>query len=101
MSTAALWQRGNAQAMAELQWRASSILMTVVLGLLAIVLSQTGPRSGRYTGFFSAILVYIIYSNLLGVTRAWVAKEAIASSSFAPSVSEIEACVAGVVSFTT
>ncbi len=78
MSTQTLWQRGNAQAMAELQWRISSIVMTAVLGLLAIVLSQTGPRSGRYTGFFSAILVYIIYSNLLGVTRAWVAKESIA-----------------------
>ncbi len=78
LSTMNLWQRGDVESMAELQWRVSAIVMTVVLGLLAIALAQTGPRSGRYAGFFSAILVYIIYSNLLGVTRAWVAKEAMA-----------------------
>lgn len=77
LSTKVLWERGDAKSMAELQWRVSSIVMTVVLGLLAMALAQTGPRSGRYAGFFSAILVYVIYSNLLGVTRAWVAKEAI------------------------
>lgn len=77
LSTITLWERGDKKAVAELQWRVSSIAMTVILSLLAIVLSQAGPRSGRYAGFFSAILVYIIYSNLLGVSRAWVASDTI------------------------
>ena len=48
--------------------------MTVILSVIAITLAHTGPRQGRYAGFFPAVLVYVIYSNLLGVTRAWVEK---------------------------
>jgi lipopolysaccharide export system permease protein len=74
LSTQKLWQRGSNKDLAELEWRTSSAIMTVVLGLIAISLANAGPRKGRYAGFFPAILVYIIYSNLLGVTRAWVTK---------------------------
>jgi len=74
LPTSILWQRGQARDLAEIQWRTSSAIMTLVLSLLAITLANTGPRKGRYAGLFPAILVYIIYSNLLGVTRAWVAK---------------------------
>ncbi|MDH5357063.1 MAG: LPS export ABC transporter permease LptF [Gammaproteobacteria bacterium] len=73
-----LWQRGELRDFAELQWRASAAVMTIILSLLAINLANAGPRKGRYAGFFPAILLYIIYSNLLGVTRAWVAKGVIA-----------------------
>lgn len=74
LPTTKLWQRAQNKDLAELQWRASSSIMTVVLCLIAISLANSGPRKGRYAGFFPAILVYIIYSNLLGVTRAWVSK---------------------------
>ena len=69
-----LWQRGDARDLAELQWRGSMAIMTVVLSLFAILLANSGPRKGRYAGLFPAILVYIIYSNLLGVSRAWISK---------------------------
>jgi len=69
-----LWQRGKPRDLAELQWRISAAVMTLVLCVMALSLSNNGPRTGRYAGFLPAILVYIIYSNLLGVTRAWVAK---------------------------
>ncbi|PHS69182.1 MAG: LPS export ABC transporter permease LptF [Methylophaga sp.] len=78
ISTGTLWHRGQNKDLAELQWRASSAIMTVILSLLALFLANSGPRKGRYAGFFPAILVYIIYSNLLGVTRAWVSKGVIA-----------------------
>jgi lipopolysaccharide export system permease protein len=78
LSTKKLWQRGNNKDLAELEWRTSSAIMTIVLGLIAISLANAGPRKGRYAGFFPAILVYIIYSNLLGVTRAWVTKGVVA-----------------------
>lgn len=78
LATSFLWQRGHVKDLAEIQWRTSSAIMTIILCLLAITLAHTGPRKGRYAGFFPAILVYIIYSNLLGVTRAWVSKGVVA-----------------------
>lgn len=69
-----LWQRGHSRDLAELQWRVSAALMTFILCFIALTLANNGPRTGRYAGFLPAILIYIIYSNLLGVTRAWVAK---------------------------
>ena len=74
MPSGLLLERGEARDLAELQWRISSSVMALILCMVAVSLANNGPRTGRYTGFFSAILVYIIYSNLLGVTRAWVAK---------------------------
>ena len=74
LPTAVLWERGEPQDLAEIQWRGSSAAMTIILSVIAITLAHTGPRQGRYAGFFPAVLVYVIYSNLLGVTRAWVEK---------------------------
>lgn len=78
LPTSELWHRGGPADIAEIQWRASSVVMTIILCLLAIKLANAGPRKGRYAGFLPAILVYIVYSNLLGITRAWVSKGAIA-----------------------
>lgn len=74
MPTAELLQRGEARDIAEVQWRTAAALMTLLLCLAAIPLANAGPRQGRYAGFVPAVLIYIIYSNLLGVNRAWVAK---------------------------
>lgn len=77
LPTGTLWQRGQPKDLAEIEWRISESILTVVLCLLAIPLAQVGPRKGRYAGFVPAVLIYIIYSNLLGVTQAWVAKGAL------------------------
>lgn len=74
LPTSELLERGKPRDMAEVQWRAASALMTLLLCLVAIPLSNAGPRQGRYAGFVPAVLIYIIYSNLLGVSRAWVSK---------------------------
>ncbi len=74
MPTAELLQRGQTRDIAEVQWRTAAALMTLLLCLAAIPLANAGPRQGRYAGFVPAVLIYIIYSNLLGVNRAWVAK---------------------------
>lgn len=74
MPTSELLSRGKPRDIAEVQWRVSSALMTLLLCLTAIPLANAGPRQGRYAGFVPAVLVYIIYSNLLGVSRAWVSK---------------------------
>lgn len=73
--TALLWQSDEPGDIAELQWRISVPLMGILLVLLAVPLSRSSPREGRYAKLFAAILVYVLYSNLLGVAQIWVERE--------------------------
>lgn len=59
---------------AELQSRISSAILCIVLALLAVPLSKTSPRQGRYSKLAIALLLYITYTNLLNVARAWLTK---------------------------
>lgn len=77
LPTATLLERGDPRDLAEVQWRSSAALMTLILCLMALPLANATPRQGRYAGFVPAVLLYIIYSNLLGISRAWVAKGAL------------------------
>ena len=74
LSTSYLWTRGENKDLAEIQWRISAAIMTVLLCFFAMHFANAGPRQGRYAGILPAILLYIVYSNLLGISRAWVAK---------------------------
>jgi len=73
----ALWKRGRSDDYAELQWRVSAALLCLVLTVLAVPLSRTSPRQGRYSKLALALLIFIIYSNLLSVSRAWLSKQMI------------------------
>ncbi|HMK86194.1 MAG TPA: LPS export ABC transporter permease LptF [Steroidobacteraceae bacterium] len=59
---------------AQLQYRASSPIMALVLTLLAVPLSRLRPRQGRYARVGFAIVVYFVYSNLLSAAKVWVEK---------------------------
>ena len=59
---------------AELQWRISQVLMMILLAMIAVPLSKSAPRQGRYAKMAFAILLYIIYSNLLLVAMNWLRK---------------------------
>ncbi len=72
LSTRFLWNSDSPWHKAELQSRLAMPISAVLLALLAVFLSRTNPRQGRYGKFFLGILVYVIYSNLLGVARTWV-----------------------------
>lgn len=74
LPTLALLQKGKNKnaAIAELQWRFSLPLSTLLLGLIAIPLSRVKPRHGRYTQLLPAILIYTLYINLLLVNRHWI-----------------------------
>lgn len=74
LPTALLWDRAEEKDLAEIQWRIAAPIMTIILCFFAMIFADAGPRKGRYAGLLPAILIYIVYSNLLGVTRAWVAK---------------------------
>ncbi|MCW8408650.1 LPS export ABC transporter permease LptF [Legionella sp. PATHC035] len=54
---------------AELQWRLSVPIMVFTLTLIAVPLSRINPRSGKYAKLFPAIIIYILYANLLFVAR--------------------------------
>lgn len=67
-----LYRSDAPKDIAEFQWRLSTPLATVLLSLLAVPLSRSAPRQGRYHSFIFAILVYVGLFNLTGVARTWV-----------------------------
>ncbi len=77
MPTRALWASTVPAHVAELQWRLSMPLTVVLLALMAIPLSRSRPRSGRFGRIFVAILVYVLYNNLLGIAKSWVGQSRI------------------------
>jgi len=59
---------------AELQWRLAAPLTVLLLALVAVPLAHTSPRAGRYGKLVLGILVYLVYTNLLALAQAWVAR---------------------------
>lgn len=74
MSTLELVQVDHPEYRAELLWRLGIPLSAVVLALLAIPLSFVNPRAGRSANMLLAIGIYMVYSNLLSISQAWVAQ---------------------------
>jgi len=70
-----LWKKGDSRSIAELQWRISMVLSVLILSLMAIPVSRTSPRKGRYSKVLPAILIYFLYSNLLSISQNMVKKE--------------------------
>ncbi|MBI3523311.1 MAG: LPS export ABC transporter permease LptF [Betaproteobacteria bacterium] len=64
----------TAPNLGELLWRLGIPLAALNLALLAIPLSFVNPRAGRTNNLIFAVLAYMIYSNLISVSQAWVAQ---------------------------
>ena len=62
---------------AELQWRFSIPLSVFLLALLAVPLSHVKPRHGKYSQLLPAVLIYIVYMNLLFVARNWIEQKTV------------------------
>ena len=60
---------------AELQWRLSYIFAALLLPLLAVSLNGLSFRETRYVPLFIAIMVYFIYSNLLGISKTLIKRD--------------------------
>ena len=71
-STAHLVASGSAEDIAELQWRLSTPLSTLLLGLMGIPLSRIRPRQGRHSKLGVAFFVYFGYYLLCTSARTWV-----------------------------
>lgn len=62
---------------AEFQWRISVPLSTIILAILAVPLSRSQPRAGRYGRLAIGLLVFIIYLNMMSAAKAWVEQSTI------------------------
>ena len=63
---------------AELQWRLSTPVTTLVLMFAAFALTDHRPRKSQLAQVPAAIAVYALYYNLLGMARTWVEQETLA-----------------------
>lgn len=72
MSTLELWRDRTTWNLAELEWRVGLPISALILSLLAIPLSYVNPRAGRSLNLVLAIVLYMLYSNTISVTNAWV-----------------------------
>jgi lipopolysaccharide export system permease protein len=61
---------GNLNDRVEFHWRIAIPVALVVLAVLAVPLAYVAPRQGRYGKVGYALLVYVVYMNLMAVTRA-------------------------------
>lgn len=61
----------------ELLWRIGLPLLALMLSLLAIPLAYVNPRLGRSHTLVAAVLIYLIYMNLLNLSQTWVAQSKI------------------------
>lgn len=71
-NTLTLMQSALPMDIAELQWRLSRPVATILLALLAVPLSRSSPRQGKNEKIFTAALAFAIYYNLSGLARTWV-----------------------------
>ena len=62
----------DASYLAEILQRASIVFSTLLLMLLAIPLSKVAPNSGRFSRLAFAVMIYILYLNLVIVTCSWI-----------------------------
>ncbi len=74
-----LWGSNKLQHQAELQWRFTLPVMTILLALLAVPLSRTTPRGGKYAGMVPGVLLYMVFSNLFNISYGWIEKGKIES----------------------
>ncbi len=80
---------------AELAWRAGLPLMAINLMLLAIPLACHHPRHNRTFHLVMAVLVYLIYYNLLNLMQSWLEQEKLPFSTGLWGLHALAAALAG------
>lgn len=65
LSTLALLENPQGVNLVELLWRVSLILLVPISSLIALSMSETSSRKGRYAKLLPAILIFITYLGLM------------------------------------
>lgn len=63
---------GRLEDVAALQWRYSTPLLVLVVTIIAIPLSRTNPRQGRFAKVLPAVVLYILYLLVLNAARGGI-----------------------------
>lgn len=69
-----LLRSSRLEDIAELQWRLSTPLSTVLLALVGVPLSKSNPRRGKYAKIGVAIFIFAVYYQLFVIAKTWVEK---------------------------
>ncbi|MDR2014271.1 MAG: LPS export ABC transporter permease LptF [Azoarcus sp.] len=72
--TIELLQEADAPSLGEVSYRINTPLATLFLALLAIPLSFVNPRAGRANNLLLALLIYLIYNNVVLICQTWVSQ---------------------------
>jgi lipopolysaccharide export system permease protein len=75
MTSLALLQSPQARHRAALVWRIGMVLGALNLTLLGLGLAASNPRRPNNWGLLAALLVFIIYFQLINLSEGWVAQE--------------------------
>ena len=73
-----LLRSSRLEDIAELQWRLSTPLSTVLLALVGVPLSKSNPRRGKYAKLGVAIIIFAVYYQLFVIAKTWVEKAVVA-----------------------
>lgn len=79
-ATRTLWNSDQPRDIAELQWRISRPLSTILLALIAVTFIRTTPRQDKTDRtYLFAALVFAVYYNLSGLAKTWVEQSVVGS----------------------
>ncbi len=71
--TSELFASDDLKLRAALHWRIALPMVVPALAMIALALSKTNPRRGRYAGLLPAIGIYLLYLILLNSMRSGLA----------------------------
>lgn len=72
LPTQTLYESSDLRYQAALHWRFSLPTTVIVVAILALAMSRTEPRRGRYGKMLPAILIYLVYIVSLSAVRNMV-----------------------------
>ena len=73
MSTLELLKSNMNSHQAELSWRFGLVFSAINFVVLALALAAVNPRAGRSNNIIFVLLIFILYSNMIGLGQTWVA----------------------------
>ena len=73
----------NLENQAELVWRLGSILACFNFVLLALLMAQFNPRSGRSLQLMLALFSFLVYTNMINIGKTWVVNHKVTPLGFA------------------
>ena len=80
LPTATLIGSDSPKYAAELQWRLSFVISSLLLPIMALALSRYSFSEQKYFSAFVAVLIYIVYSNMLSIAKTLLKRDEIPGS---------------------